>query len=73
MTVGWGADILGDGFMQLSLPLGEDSEGAVVATLVRAVPERGPASWFAARPLGDVDVADDLKGWEWLEPSGGDV
>ncbi|HAN24296.1 MAG: alpha/beta hydrolase [Microbacterium sp.] len=62
MTVGWGADILGDGFMQLSLPLGEDSEGAVVATLVRAVPERGPASWFAARPLGDVDVLY-VHGW----------
>ena len=39
----WVPDVLGDEFEQLTLPLGSDDEGVVVATLVRAVPstERG--------------------------------
>lgn len=35
----WAPDILGPDFEQLTLPLGEDDEGDVVATLVRYVPE----------------------------------
>lgn len=34
----WGPDILGDEFARLTLPLGTDDEGEVVATLVRALP-----------------------------------
>lgn len=39
MKQGWQPDLLGPRFEQLTLPLGEDSEGEVVATLVRHVPE----------------------------------
>jgi alpha-beta hydrolase superfamily lysophospholipase len=42
MAQGWLPDVLGDGFEQLTLPLGEDREGPVVATLVRARPETPP-------------------------------
>lgn len=35
----WVPDVLGDEFAQRTLPLGDDDEGAVVATLVRALPE----------------------------------
>lgn len=38
----WTADILGDEFEQTTLPLGEDREGEVVATLVRALPAPVP-------------------------------
>jgi alpha-beta hydrolase superfamily lysophospholipase len=38
MTPAWGPDVLGDAFEQLSLPLKPDSEGEVVATLVRYLP-----------------------------------
>ncbi|KRE30002.1 alpha/beta hydrolase [Agromyces sp. Soil535] len=34
----WRPDVLGDGFEQLTLPLGSDDEGEVVATLVRHRP-----------------------------------
>ncbi|TYL53187.1 alpha/beta hydrolase [Agromyces mariniharenae] len=36
----WRPDVLGDGFEQLSLPLGSDDEGDLVATLVRHRPAR---------------------------------
>ena len=38
LTPAWGPDVLGDAFEQLSLPLKPDSEGDVVATLVRYLP-----------------------------------
>ncbi|GAB2828319.1 alpha/beta hydrolase [Alpinimonas psychrophila] len=43
MSQDWVADTLGDGFEQLTLPLKSDSEGEVVATLVRYLPQ--PESW----------------------------
>ena len=60
----WRADVLGDEFEQLTLELGEDSEGPVVATLVRALPEELPWWRFAhdQRPLHDVDVLY-VHGW----------
>ena len=60
----WIPDILGEGFEQLTLPLGEDAEGEVFATVVRALPER-PAWWRLGddpRPLRDVDVLY-VHGW----------
>ncbi|WP_243229767.1 alpha/beta hydrolase [Microbacterium sp. CIAB417] len=74
---GWGPDVLGDGFEQRTLPLGEDAEGEVVATLVRAVPtppaEVGRWQRFLQRvrglpeppsvaELADVDVLY-VHGW----------
>ncbi|MGB3375328.1 MAG: alpha/beta hydrolase [Microbacterium sp.] len=60
----WVADVLGDEFEQLTLPLGEDSEGEIVATLVRALPDAAP--WWRLgrdrRPLADVDVLY-VHGW----------
>ena len=60
----WRADVLGDEFEQLTLELGEDPEGPVVATLVRALPEELPWWRFAhdQRPLHDVDVLY-VHGW----------
>ena len=55
----WIPDILGSPFEQLTLELGEDAQGAVVATLVRSVPSR--LSVLAA-PLRDVDVLY-VHGW----------
>lgn len=61
---GWVADVLGDEFEQLTLPLGEDSEGDVVATLVRALPVR--TAWQRLvgdrRAMHDVDVLY-VHGW----------
>jgi len=59
MSDGWVPDILGTRFEQLTLPLGEDHEGPVVATLVRSLPP-----WFArlSGPLADVDVLY-VHGW----------
>ena len=37
MAKEWRPDILGEPFEQLTLPLGEDDEGPVVATLVRSL------------------------------------
>ncbi|KDA07034.1 alpha/beta hydrolase [Microbacterium sp. CH12i] len=53
----WLPDVLGDEFEQLTLPLGTDAEGDVVATLVRALPGPGapqPSAWkrFVARLQG---------------------
>lgn len=59
----WVADVLGDGFQQLTLPLEPDSEGEAVATLVRALPSARP--WWRLRethPLADVDVLY-VHGW----------
>lgn len=59
MAGSWTPDILGAPFEQLTLELGEDSQGAVVATLVRSVPHRISA---LAAPLRDVDVLY-VHGW----------
>ncbi len=59
MTGSWIPDILGAPFEQLTLELGEDAQGPVVATLVRSVPR--PLSVLAA-PLRDVDVLY-VHGW----------
>lgn len=60
----WVADVLGDEFEKLTLPLGEDSEGEIVATLVRALPDAVPWWRFGRdpRPLADVDVLY-VHGW----------
>lgn len=74
---GWVADVLGDEFEQCTLPLGEDDQGEVVATLVRALPAVAPRSsaWsrfmrrLAGRPVSDppplLDDVDVLyvHGW----------
>jgi len=62
--VEWIPDVLGDEFEQLTLDLGADDEGPVVATLVRALPER---SWWQRffepdQLLHDVDVLY-VHGW----------
>lgn len=61
----WIPDVLGDEFEQLTLDLGTDDQGPVVATLVRALPRR-PGLWARAsgrRPLLDgVDVLY-VHGW----------
>lgn len=59
MSNGWTPDILGTPFEQLTLPLGRDSAGDIVATLVRRLPS------FRERPGGslvDVDVLY-VHGW----------
>ena len=59
--LGWQDDLLGRGFQQLTLPLGEDGEGDVVATLVRYRPPlRDLVSPFA--PAHGTDVLY-LHGW----------
>ncbi|MDA4894277.1 alpha/beta hydrolase [Streptomyces sp. MS2A] len=60
----WVTDVLGDEFQQRTLPLGEDEEGPVVATLVRALPEHGIRQRLFGdrRPLADTDVLY-VHGW----------
>ncbi len=53
----WAPDILGAPFEQVTLPLGTDAEGEVVATLVRSRPRAA-----ALKPLADVDVLY-VHGW----------
>src|SRR6218665_211350 len=61
----WIPDVLGDEFAQLTLELGDDDEGSVVATLVRALPS-SPGWWKRMRGrrrlLDDVDVLY-VHGW----------
>lgn len=59
MAGAWVPDVLGAPFEQLTLPLGEDAEGELVATLVRRMPNPVTAA-FA--PLRDVDVLY-VHGW----------
>lgn len=59
MSGRWERDVLGAPFEQRTLPLGEDSEGEVVATLVRLMPAL-PGRLFG--PLSDVDVLY-VHGW----------
>ncbi len=61
----WKPDTLGTPFEQTTLPLGEDNEGEVVATLVRSL--AAPATWWRTlsgdqRALTDVDVLY-VHGW----------
>jgi Lysophospholipase len=57
MASAWGPDVLGAPFQQLTLDLGSDDEGPVVATLVRSRPRAA-----ALKPLSDVDVLY-VHGW----------
>lgn len=59
-SAAWRPDILGPGFEQLTLPLGSDSEGEVVATLVRYKP--GPDFGLHDRPARRTDVLY-VHGW----------
>ncbi|MDQ4214179.1 alpha/beta hydrolase [Microbacterium capsulatum] len=61
---GWQPDVLGDEFEQLTLPLGSDDEGPLVATLVRALPRRSIAHrlFGDGRQLADTDVMY-VHGW----------
>ncbi|MCK2024919.1 MULTISPECIES: alpha/beta hydrolase [Microbacterium] len=61
----WIPDVLGEEFEQLTLDLGVDDQGPVVATLVRALP--APSGWWdrargRRRPLEGVDVLY-IHGW----------
>ncbi|WP_156759771.1 alpha/beta hydrolase [Microbacterium karelineae] len=61
----WRPDVLGDEFEQLTLPLGSDDEGELVATLVRALPpmrSRIHRLLHGAPSLDDVDVLY-IHGW----------
>jgi len=61
----WRPDVLGPGFEQLTLPLGTDAEGEVVATLVRALPQQPhllDRLLGKQPPLADVDVLY-VHGW----------
>lgn len=64
----WKPDVLGSRFEQLTLPLGNDAEGEVVATLVRYQPAPARASLFARwagkpqPPAHDTDVLY-VHGW----------
>ncbi|WP_431796795.1 alpha/beta hydrolase [Microbacterium kunmingense] len=64
MTGGWAPDVLGAPFEQRTLPLADDDEGAVVATLVRCLPPRSLRAFFTGgpRPFTDVDVLY-VHGW----------
>lgn len=61
----WRPDVLGDGYENLTLPLGTDDEGEVVATLVRSLPT--PRTWWQRLtreplPFSNVDVLY-VHGW----------
>ncbi|GAA2233076.1 alpha/beta hydrolase [Rarobacter faecitabidus] len=60
----WEPDFLGDGYESLVMPLGEDDEGPVVATLVRHLPAATPRRGLRQLPreLEDVDVLY-VHGW----------
>ncbi len=62
----WRPDVLGEGFEQLTLPLGSDDEGEVVATLVRhqPPPERFTWRWpWEARPAASGADVLYVHGW----------
>jgi alpha-beta hydrolase superfamily lysophospholipase len=64
MAEQWRPDVLGAPFEQLTLPLGEDEQGPVVATVVRsrASPPVLGGLFGDRRPLHDVDVLY-VHGW----------
>jgi len=59
----WLPDVLGDEFEQRTLPLGEDHEGEVTATLVRALPDALPAP-----PTGWARLLRRLRGEPLSDP-----
>lgn len=59
MSEPWRSDVLGERFRRRTLPLGEDGEGPVEATLVRRFPD---AAHALLAPLADVDVLY-VHGW----------
>ncbi|MDO5495765.1 MAG: alpha/beta hydrolase [bacterium] len=59
---GWVPDVLGPGFQQRTLPLLDDDEGPVVATLVRHVPPEDPEA-HPDTPTTITFVALWLHGW----------
>ena len=60
--MGWQPDVLGPGFQQRTLPLLDDDEGPVLATLVRHVPAHDPDA-FPDTPSTPRFVALWLHGW----------
>lgn len=62
MQQNWRPDVLGAGFEQLDLPLGTDSEGEVLATLVRHRPMPRWRALLGRLNLRDVDVLY-VHGW----------
>lgn len=58
----WRPDVLGPRFEQLTMPLADDDEGEVVATLVRYRPPWRLARWFEEAPLDGADVLY-VHGW----------
>ena len=64
MAEEWRPDVLGEPFEQLTLPLGEDGEGPVVATIVRSIAHHSVFAQLIGdrRPLHDVDVLY-VHGW----------
>ena len=64
MAEEWRPDVLGEPFEQLTLPLGEDAEGPVVATVVRSLAHHSVFAELIGdrRPLHDVDVLY-VHGW----------
>lgn len=64
----WQPDVLGPGFAQRTIPLGEDDEGPLVATLVRSLPgtvrftDRLAGRSRIVHPLAGVDVLY-VHGW----------
>ncbi|MDM7989350.1 alpha/beta hydrolase [Arthrobacter sp. zg-Y877] len=62
----WKPDVLGEGFHSLTLDLGADDEGPVVATLVTYLPPVPPVpgdSKIDGNIDGDIDVVLYLHGW----------
>lgn len=63
-TTGWSPDVLGPGFEQVTLPLTDDAEGAVEATLVRYAPRPAPDHAAAqGGELPDRPVVLYVHGW----------
>ncbi|MFC7407080.1 alpha/beta hydrolase [Georgenia alba] len=58
----WSPDVLGDGFEARTIPLLEDDEGEVVATLVRHVPADDPGA-FHETPSSPSFAVLYLHGW----------
>jgi alpha-beta hydrolase superfamily lysophospholipase len=67
-SIDWKPDVLGPDFEQATLALGRDSEGEVVATLVRYLPSPKRASWFGrmrgtAQPKAEKTDVLYIHGW----------
>lgn len=62
MSTSWEPDVLGPGFEQRTLPLLDDEEGSVVATLVRHVPADDPGA-LPGTPTAPSWTMLYLHGW----------